>query len=387
MGVRMSGWGRKPVLFYGVNSEGMGHATRARPVIEALQQHYDVHVFCGGRARRFLMRFARRVHLIWWGRIIYKNNRAAVRTTVVRSFLQGPWVLLSGAYVTLLSLLLRPVAILSDFECLSAWAGMLTLRKVITLDNQQLIAHAQLPPPPPQDVRGMKVVRRVMFFNTPVVHQSLIMSFFRPPLRPGVPAQRARYVPVGVRPLVAAQKPHTHTDGPVLVYQTSSTNQDLPHTLTAAAAATGLRFVVYGSGMPPADEHLGVAYCAFNEEAFARHMAGAPFVIMNGGHSTICEALCLGKPVLAEPVADQYEQVVNAMGLQQMGVGRMTRKLTVQDVAGFLAALPQLRGAAAAVDVVDNAGLVTAVLQAVAESNPKRAAVLQPRPEGTGEPV
>ena len=44
----------KPRIFYGVNSEGMGHAMRSLPVIERLRARYDVHVFCGGRVKSWL---------------------------------------------------------------------------------------------------------------------------------------------------------------------------------------------------------------------------------------------------------------------------------------------------------------------------------------------
>jgi uncharacterized protein (TIGR00661 family) len=226
---------RKPVLFYGVNNEGMGHATRARVVIEQLSKHYEVYIFCGGRAREVLKGFFPRVYPVWYGRLVYQNNRADVRATTIRSFIEGPWVLATGAMVTIMAWLLRPVAIISDFECMTAWAGMLSFTKVVTLDNQMLMLHGDLPPLPAEDEAPARVVRRVMFFNTPVVHKALICSFYQPPLLPSSDPSRVRYVPVAVRPLVRELRSRVRTDGPVLVYQTSTTNADLPGTLEAAA--------------------------------------------------------------------------------------------------------------------------------------------------------
>ena len=40
---------QKPTIFLGLASEGMGHATRARTLINQLKDTYDVHVFCGDR--------------------------------------------------------------------------------------------------------------------------------------------------------------------------------------------------------------------------------------------------------------------------------------------------------------------------------------------------
>ncbi|MEW5851508.1 MAG: glycosyltransferase family protein [Myxococcota bacterium] len=363
---------RKPVLFFGVNSEGMGHATRARPVIEALSERYEVHVFCGGRARQFLSQYFPHVHNVWFCRLIYRNNTCNTRLTLIRSFLEGPYVLLSGAYVTLLALLLRPVAIITDFESLTSWAGMLTFTKVVALDNQGLIKHGALPPPASDDVGPAVVARRVMFWTSPVVHRTLISSFYQPALRPGSDEKRVRYVPVAVRPHVLARMGRTRTDGPVLVYQTSTSNQDLPGTLRQAALGSSLRFVVYGAGRTDSDADGRVQFRAFSEDGFLDDLCAAPFVVVNGGHSTIVEALALGKPVLAEPVRQQYEQSVNVHGLEALGVGRGTRKLSVPDILSFAHDAEAMRTRAAALRVVDNDGLFHAVEKAVAEVNPAR---------------
>jgi uncharacterized protein (TIGR00661 family) len=366
---------RKPVLFFGVNSEGMGHATRARPIIEALSDRYEVHVFCGGRVFMLMRQYFPHVHRVWFGKLVYRNNRADVRATVIRSFLQGPYVLLTGAYVTLLALLKRPVAFISDFECLSAWAGMLTFGKVITLDNQQLMQHGNLPAIPAEHQHAAAVVRRVMRFNTPLVHRTLISSFYQPGLRAGADASRVRFVPAAIRSLVRQRIGHTRSDGPVLVYQTSMTNQDLHTTLQEAARETSLAFVVYGTRR---EGDVGkVSYRSFSEEGFVDDLANASFVLMNGGHSTICEALALGKPVLAEPVRDQFEQEVNVWGLEALGVGRGTRKLSAKDIAAFSQQVPLMRKRIEALHVVDNEALLYAVEETLHELNPQRA--LPPR--------
>ena len=55
---------KKPTLFLGLASEGMGHATRARTLINQLQSTYDVHVFCGGRVYDYLAQHHKNVHAI-----------------------------------------------------------------------------------------------------------------------------------------------------------------------------------------------------------------------------------------------------------------------------------------------------------------------------------
>jgi uncharacterized protein (TIGR00661 family) len=44
-------------------------------------------------------------------------------------------------------------------------------------------------------------------------------------------------------------------------------------------------------------------------------------VITNGGHNVVSEALYLGKPVFSFPIANAYEQFLNAHFLARLGYG------------------------------------------------------------------
>lgn len=50
-------------------------------------------------------------------------------------------------------------------------------------------------------------------------------------------------------------------------------------------------------------------------------MARASLIICGGGHSTIMESICLGKPVLSMPDLFHFEQESNASQLQELGLG------------------------------------------------------------------
>jgi uncharacterized protein (TIGR00661 family) len=179
---------------------------------------------------------------------------------------------------------------------------------------------------------------------------------------------------------------HTRTDGPVLVYQTSDTNKDLVASLKRARDATGLSFAVYGAshdGVLPD----GIVLKPFSEVTFFDDMAAAPFVVVNGGHSTINEALALHKPVLAEPILEQYEQATNVIGLEQMGVGRGTTKLCTEDIINFHKDLDAMVKEAAKVNVVDNEGVVQAVMKAIFEIRPKKAVNPYTQQQDVAEPL
>ena len=72
----------KPTLFLSLASEGMGHATRARTLIQHLGHVYDLHVFCGGKVYRYLKDFHHQVHEIPYVKLSYRNNRMSLWATV-----------------------------------------------------------------------------------------------------------------------------------------------------------------------------------------------------------------------------------------------------------------------------------------------------------------
>ena len=99
-------------------------------------------------------------------------------------------------------------------------------------------------------------------------------------------------------------------------------------------------------------------------------MAAAPFVMINGGHSAICEALSLGKPILAEPIKAQYEQILNGVYLEKMGVGLGVRKLSAKQIKTFSERVPLMHQRALHLDIVDNEGMIQEIRRAIEELSP-----------------
>jgi uncharacterized protein (TIGR00661 family) len=357
-----------------MSSEGMGHATRALPTILGLRARgYRVEVFCGGRVAAFLRTRLGPVHEIFYVPLVYEGTRLNMGKSTWQAVVRLPECLRSAWGLFWRMMRERPVAVISDFEFLSAWLGWWSATPVIVLDNMHLITLGQLPPTEPgEETSSAKGAARAIFWNQLVYARALITSFYQPGLKPGVSPTKVRFVPCAVRAEVQALRDVTRTDGPVLVYQTSGTNQALPATLSEAAAKTGLQFAVYGMGQP--GDVPGVSFRAFSEQGFLQDMAHAPFVIVNGGHSTIVEALALQKPVLAEPIHAHYEQRSNAIGLEKLGVGVGVRMVSVDAIVDFQQQLPRMRANTASIQAILNtSGLVDEVCKAISEVAPQRA--------------
>ena len=372
---------KQPTIFFALSSEGMGHATRCAPVIVALRERgYRVEVFCGGRVAEYLRKRTGPVTEHFFIKLIYENNQLSMWKSFTDAFSRV--VPMLGEAVRLLVRLLRerPVAVVSDFEFMLAWLGWWTRTPVIACDNMHVLPHGQMPKPQTaEDKKDEAAVNRSIWWSMPVVDRVLITSFYQPPLKNDVDAAKVRYVPCVARPEVLRRAGRTTSSGPILVYQTSSTNLDLPGTLALAADQGQLDFVVYGMGRTGSEAGGHVVYKPFSEDEFLDDLAAAPFVIVNGGHSTIVEALALGKPVLCEPIRRQYEQKANAIGLAELGVGRGVDKMDDTAILDFARQAPVMRARAARLSatVVDNEVLFDALEQAIYELNPARA--LPPR--------
>jgi uncharacterized protein (TIGR00661 family) len=62
-------------------------------------------------------------------------------------------------------------------------------------------------------------------------------------------------------------------------------------------------------------------YKAPSNEGFLQDLASCRYVITNGGHNVIAEALFLGKPVFSFPIKWAYEQFFNAYMVAKQGYG------------------------------------------------------------------
>jgi UDP-N-acetylglucosamine:LPS N-acetylglucosamine transferase len=68
-------------------------------------------------------------------------------------------------------------------------------------------------------------------------------------------------------------------------------------------------------------------------------------VVAGGGYTLMSEAVYLHKPMLAEPIAGQFEQVLNALYLEKLGYGMYAKSLEGDVLPRFLERLPECQKA------------------------------------------
>jgi len=304
-------------ILYGVVGEGMGHAIRSRVVLDELVQRHDVQVVVSGRAHDYLAKRASdhlQVKKIWGFTIVTEDNEVRNFRTLlenVKGALTGGWPQNIKTYFEIADSF-RPDAVISDFESWSYLYGVNHGVPVISVDNMQIVNRCRHD----KDViagheASFQIAKGIIKAKVPGAYHYLITTFFRPPIR----------------------KKRTSLHPPVL----------RPEMLPALLKRAGVECRVYGIRRDlREDERDGnLLYRPFSEPAFIEDLRTARAVVASAGFTVMGEAVYLHKPMLSEPVAKQFEQIMNARYLEKEGYGLCAEQITEARLSEFLGRLPE----------------------------------------------
>jgi uncharacterized protein (TIGR00661 family) len=322
-------------ILYGVVGEGMGHATRSRVVLDALAAaKHEVHVVVSGRAYDFLSARFPNVHKIWGATIAYEDNVVNKLKTAI----QNAKAAVSGVPENVkqyfeISEKFRPDAVISDFDTFAYLYGLNWMLPVISIDNMQVINRCKHDPAIIQGHEAdFQLTKNIVKGKLPGCYHYCVTTFFYPPVRKA----RTTLLPAILRPEILEAK--SQKGEHLLVYQTSTSNAELPQILQKS----GLRCLIYGMRRDLKEDLVdgNLTYRPFSEKGFIDDLRGCKAVVANGGFTLMSEAVYLHKPMLCLPVGGQFEQVLNARYLEQMGFGLYAPGLTSDILKRFLLQLP-----------------------------------------------
>lgn len=294
-------------ILCGVMGDSLGHVGEALALAQALPDHQFL--FLGGGQVTRLTESGYEVQALPLLSTAYRGNRVDLAATLG----QGARALLglapALARAERMMRRFQPHLVLSLFEVFSQLAAKRLGLPCLSLDHQHFLSHCHRLPISGQ-VPGQALLRLSLRATTSWAGHYLVHSFF--PLSARDPRRTETFPPL-LAPEVAAMVPRAGNH--VLVYQTSATFSHL----LPALRAWGRPCLVYGLGSRP--DQANLTFCPANRQQFWRHLASCRFLVANGGHNAISEALHLGKPVLAMPIALAYEQYANACMLRHLGWG------------------------------------------------------------------
>jgi uncharacterized protein (TIGR00661 family) len=358
-------------ILYGVVGEGMGHAIRSRVLLDELVKKHDVQVVVSGRAHDYLATRADerlKIEKIWGLTIVTEDNEVRNFRTLLenaRGAVLGGWPRNVRAYFDVANRF-RPDVVVSDFETWSYLFAVNHRLPVVSVDNMQIVNRCKHAP---EIVRGheaeFQVAKAVVKAKLPGAFHYLVATFFYPQVRK---ARTTLHPPI-LRPeiLAARSEPFGH----LLVYQTYTTNEDLPQLL----AKSGMECRVYGfrRDLREPEREGNVTYLPFSEQRFVDDLRTAKAVVASGGFTLMSEAVYLHKPMLSEPVGKQFEQILNARYLDALGYGMHAEEITAARLGEFVERLQEFERNLAGYSQDGNRdllGKLDEVLEAAARGGP-----------------
>jgi uncharacterized protein (TIGR00661 family) len=306
-------------VLYGVQGTGNGHLSRARAMAAAFAgSDLDVDFLFSGRpADRFFDMECFGNYLVRQG-MTFANVEGRVdylRTVLGNNY----WQFVRDV----LTLDLSPYDyIITDFEPITAWAGRLRRKTVISMGHQPAFDH-----PVPVANRDLRTSLVLKLFAPGKVRVGMHWDKFDAPILPPL--------------LYAAPGPVIKKDRKVLVYlpfEPQSTVHELLSRLT------DFEFHVYA----PGSEHRTMGNLQLRPtslKGFQADLHDCAAVICNAGFELSSECLSLGKRLLVKPQGRQMEQASNALALRQLGYGAAIEELDAAKIRDWLeheSPVPQL---------------------------------------------
>jgi uncharacterized protein (TIGR00661 family) len=300
-------------ILYAVMGDASGHVSEALAVAQGMPQHDFL--FLGGGKVHELQAEGYPVENLPMLSTFYKNNAVDLWATA-QNGLKVLWANRNTRRrIHHIIREFQPDLILANYEYFTPLAAMEMSRPCISIDHQHILTACRFNPPLAETLSRFMTCScvRSLYSNC---SQYIIVSFFDlPPKNPGTTIVLPPILRKAVKTITPRAGDH------ILVYQTSSTF----HRIFPVLQAIDARFLIYGFGARPPRRNL--IFKPYSPNRFLQDMASSRYVITNGGHNVICEALHFGKPVLSLPIANAHEQFVNAYYLARYGYGQYSTAL------------------------------------------------------------
>ncbi|MBN2136530.1 MAG: hypothetical protein JW720_01865 [Sedimentisphaerales bacterium] len=319
-------------IIYGVAGEGFGHSSRSHLIGGRLiDAGHDV-IFAGSQKSLLYLRqyFGDRVKEIFGLSFAFKDGRIDKSETLKKNLLKLPDAnrqndeLFKKHFEPF-----DPQLIISDFEPFSAWWAWRNGIPFISIDHEHMLTLCKLEHSAKDWLSWLtsKVVTELHYVGAVAY---VIINFFKAPLK----VDSAVLAPPVVRPILTELQPTCGEH--ILLY--STTGQDREGLCRVLSGFSDHKFFIYGfdKTTPTPLDYKNCVFKKRSTEGFLNDLAAAGGVIASAGFSLLSECLYLKKKMLLQPVAGQYEQIINAHYVEKLGLGVAAKELDTAAVGRFL---------------------------------------------------
>lgn len=297
-------------ILYGVMGDARGHLSRSTSIAQHMPEHEFL--FVGGGTILSLRELGYEVVEQPMLATYYNDNRVDFTRTGGNAL-----KLLLFRRNKIINRLAKvmddfdPDLILTDYEYFTPQAAHKLGRQCVSMDHQHILSHFHYERPQGELVNRYMTLGtfRALYWNA---DRYFVSSFFE--LEPKIP--RAEWFPPVLRKVV---HDHSPSDGEhVVVYVSGGAYEALFPFLEQKPG----KFIIYGFGEHPPRKNL--VFKKPSIHGFLEDLASCRYVISNGGHNLISEALYYGKPILCYPIHFLYEQLMNGHFLAKYRYGEYT---------------------------------------------------------------
>lgn len=287
-------------ILYAVQATGNGHVSRAQTLLPYLQLYGQVDIFLSGS----------NCHLPFEGPVRYRSQGVSLFYNKKGGL--NYWQLMrkvnpSKVWQDAKQLPVKKYdLVINDFDFVTSLACTLQGVPSIHFGHQASFQYWQTPRPKHRSWHGEVLLRHLVKATHHIgLHfESYHPNIFMPVIKPGI---------LNATPT---------RSGHVTVYLPAFEHEFLEQLFRSLP---GTRFEVFAQRVTQATHRGNVLLLPIERGRFDESLIHADGIICGAGFETPAEAIHLGKKILAVPIQGQYEQVCNAVALQQMGVRCLDR--------------------------------------------------------------
>jgi len=328
-------------LFYSLSGEGRGHAARANTLIEDLRTDHEIVVYAPSLAYDMIYQAyygAENVSVIRIPGLSFQYN-SHNRLDYGKSFTKSlDYIANSPGLIRFLCDDIereKPDLVITDFEPALPRAAEKCHIPYISVNHQHFLTMYDLSSLPIHlRIKASFIGKTLKLFHNRQI-KTVISSFYFPPLKKS--AKDVEQVGVFINKMVRSLTPVD--DGHILVYQRRFIDKNLIKTLSAKKR----RVIIYNHAYH--EKSGNIEFKTISPFTFLEDLAACSCLISTAGNQLIGEAMYLGKPVIAIPEPDNYEQQINAYFLAQSGAGIdcEIEQINADILDAFIANIPAFR--------------------------------------------
>lgn len=333
-------------ILYGVCGIGNGHTQRQLPLIEHFSKDHQIVIFAYDSSFSFYSTHFKdnpSVTVLEVAVPFYVGNKDGVDLEATKKLPSNnkDYDGINGKAVAAAEKIIGvPDIVITDYEPISAEYAYKHKVPLITIDQQSKYLTGEFPTELHGQTYADEVARLKMFFPTATAR--IACSFFDVVKKDN--GEDVLMLPPILKDSILAME-NTPTN-PISIPVYFSSQKEFPQSLeevtSACSSKPEIQFHIFAPTLTEVHSTTNVTFYKHGDERFREILRNCSGIISTAGHTLLSEAMHLGIPVYAIPLA-VYEQQMNAEVIDKNGFGIRSEKIDKQGLEYFLGNLSKFR--------------------------------------------